>query len=229
MREIIQEYDRVVRGVDKEARDAGERAYGGVVRGSKGKLVVGIARRLVELAWDSLGAEAARLSLQPVAVRIPVREGYLERIVDPEVRDYIAAHIREMFYKIKPDVCVHIDGEFRVSVECKAYTENAMFKRILVDSYLLKQVHPHLSFVLIQLESQLGGDFSDISRSVHLGSPPTHTLLSYFDVDISIITLLEGERRVDRPIHKPEFYKPLKLESLERAVERMREVLRRFV
>jgi hypothetical protein len=43
-------------------------------------------------------------------------------------------------------------------------------------------------------------------------------LLSYFDIQLNIITLLEGERKVDRPIHKPEFYKPLKKENLKKAV-----------
>jgi hypothetical protein len=104
-----------------------------------------------------------------------------------------------------------------MGVECKAYTENAMFKRILVDFTLLKTTYPNLDCVLLELESQLGGDYSEL-KDITYGSPSTHTLLSYFDIQLNIVTLLEGERKVDRPIHKPEFYKPLKKESLERAV-----------
>ncbi len=69
-----------------------------------------------------------------------------------------------------------------------------MLKRILVDCALLKHIYPEVSFVLLQLESQLGGDYS-LSVSGKYGSPPTHTLLSYFDIDLNIITLLRGERK----------------------------------
>jgi hypothetical protein len=97
-----------------------------------------------------------------------------------------------------------VDDQFKLAVECKAYTENAMLKRILVDFTLLKQVYPNLKFILLQLESQLGGDYSS-GKIIKYGSPSTHTLLSYFDIDLNIITLLEGERKVDQPIHSHNF------------------------
>ena len=91
-----------------------------------------------------------------------------------------------------------------------------MLKRILVDFTLLKQVFPRISFVLFQLESQLGGDYS--TAIPIFGSPSTHTLLSYFDIDLHIITLLEGERQVDKPIHKMEYRKPFHLGRLQSAL-----------
>jgi len=51
----------------------------------------------------------------------------------------------------------------------------------------------------VQLESQLGGDYST-DKDIIFGSRSTHTLLSHFDIDLNIITLLEGERKVKRPI-----------------------------
>jgi hypothetical protein len=98
-------------------------------------------------------------------------------------------------------------------------------ERILVDFTLLKQVYPELTFVLFQLESQLGGDYSS-SNYIKYGSPSTHTLLSYFDIDLNIITLLQGERKVDRPIHKPEYYKALKEENLLTALETLKNLLK---
>ncbi|MGC8651584.1 MAG: restriction endonuclease, partial [Minisyncoccia bacterium] len=98
------------------------------------------------------------------------------------------------------DVHVHVDGKFKIAMECKAYTK-CILKRILVDFTLFKQVCPGLVFVLFQLESQLGGDYSTANH-VKYGSPSTHTLLSYFDIDLNIITLLEGERKVYKPINK---------------------------
>lgn len=110
-------------------------------------------------------------------------------------------------------------------MECKAYTENAMLKRILVDFTLLKSLYLTIKFILLQLESQLGGNYSEL-KSKTLGSPSTHTLLSYFDIKLDIITLLKGERKVDQPIHKPEFFKPLTRKSLENAVTIISKILK---
>jgi len=116
-----------------------------------------------------------------------------------------------------------------VAVECKAYTENAMLKRILVDFTLFKTQFPDLNCVLLQLESQLTGDYSQIDKSVIYGSSTTLTLLSYFDVDLRIITLLEGERKVDCPIHKKEYFKELTEESVERAIQVFMEILKPYL
>jgi hypothetical protein len=53
--------------------------------------------------------------------------------------------------------------------------------------------------------------------------------MSYFDVDLKIITLLEGERKVDKPIHKKDYYKELKYESLYKAANELRDMLKPFV
>ena len=130
----------------------------------------------------------------------------------------------DYYYNLKVDIHVYIDDIFKLAVECKAFTENAMLKRILVDFTLLKQLFPNLNFVLFQLESQLGGDYSELKK-VKFGSRSTHTLLSYFDIDLHIITLLEGERKIDQPIHKKEHYKELKQESLIKALQVLKNLL----
>lgn len=88
-----------------------------------------------------------------------------------------------------------------------------------MDFTLLRQVYPDLLCVLMQLESQLGGDYGQPGKPVVYGSPSTHTLLSHFDVDLNIITLLEGERRVDQPIHVHDYFKPLRKENLRIALK----------
>ena len=50
--------------------------------------------------------------------------------------------------------------------------------------------------------------------------------MSYFDVNLNIMTLLNGERHVDRPIHKPEFFKDLEFPAVEKAIETMKELLK---
>jgi len=223
---IIKAYETLMKGIDTKAHESLNRAYGGIVRAGKGKLVESIGKELVKIAWEELGKEGGKISFIKETIKIPIKREYLKRIKDPEVKSYIEKNIKKMFYRIKPDIRVHVDGNFKIAIECKAYTENAMLKRILVDCTLLKYVYPDISFVLLQLESQLGGDYS-LSITGKYGSPPTHTLLSYFDVDLNIITLLKGERKVDLPIHKPEYYKPLEIERVKEAVEIFKKLLQK--
>lgn len=225
LQEIIKEYKYFVREIDKKAKESTERAYGGILRAGKGKLVEHIAEQLVKIAWKELRKEEHRLSFKHNMIKIPIDKNYVNKIKSLEVRKYILANIKDMYYAIKPDIQVYVDNKFKISIECKAYTENAMFKRILVDCTLIKHVFPDVKFVLLQLESQLGGDYSKVGKKVHFGSPTTHTLLSYFDIDLNIITLLEGERRVDEPIHKTEFFKPLRINALVQAIDVIKEIL----
>jgi hypothetical protein len=220
---IVRVYRKTVKEVDNKASTNKDRAYGGIVRSTKGNLVENIGKKLTKIAWEEIGRKG-KLNFVNSPIKIPMKEDYLDRIKDPEVKNYIQKNIKEMCYYIKPDIQVYIDDEFRMSIECKAYTENAMLKRILVDCMLIKYVYPNATFVLLQLESQLGGDYSSFI-SGRYGSPSTHTLFSYFDIDLNIITLLEGERKVDQPIHKPYYYKPLKVERLKEAVEIFKNLL----
>lgn len=230
--EIKKAYNLLVGGIDEKAHaenDEGNRAYGGAVRSAKGILVESMAKNLVEIAWHELGGDPKRLNFQRENVRIPLKPEYLKRVRPQEVVDYLKAHIEQYFYGLKTDIHVNIDGQLVMGVECKAYTENAMLKRILVDFTLLKQVAPKIICVLIQLESQLTGDYSQPLKAITYGSPSTHTLLSFFDVDLNIITLLEGERKVDEPIHKREYYKEITEPALRKAVNTLKELLAEFV
>lgn len=105
-----------------------------------------------------------------------------------------------------------------------------MIKRILTDYTLLKGAHPDLVCTLLQLESQLGGDYSSLSDKETMGSCSTHTLMSFFPkVDLHVVTLLEGERNIQKPVHKPEHFKKLKRKNLDRAITRYSDLLRPFV
>jgi hypothetical protein len=224
IRSLINAYEFLVKGIDTKAKESEDRVYGGIIRAGKGILVESLAKSLIEIAWKELGRDSSRLSLEKETVKIPIKREYLKRVKSPEVKKFIKKHINDFYYPLKTDIHVHIDGEFKLAMECKSYTENAMLKRMLVDFTLLKQVYPDLSFVLFQLESQLGGDYS-ASNLIKFGSPSTHTLLSYFDIDLNIITLLEGERKVDKPIHKPEYYKELREDSLLNAFRIIKNIL----
>lgn len=215
---IILEYNNIVGGVDTTASASLGRAYGGIIRSQKGSLVENIAANLVRIAWqDVLHQDPARMEINKKKMPIGINNQYIDRITDPNIREYVRENKEHLIYKFGTDVQVFIDGQLVLPIECKAYSENAMLKRILFDAFLMKEAVGTQTYYLVQLESQLGGDYSELN-DITYGSPATHALLSHIDVDLKIITLLKGERKVDRPIHKPEFFKELTMEELKKAV-----------
>jgi len=225
LQEIIDAYNAIVKGIHEKATNSEYRAYGGIIRAGKGKMLESITKVLVELAWKELDKKEDRLKIIGTRVLIPIQEDYIERVDNNELKEHIKKNLKKYMYPYKPDVLVMIDDKPVLEIECKTYTENAMLKRILVDCTLCKEKYPNIKFILLQLESQLGGDYCELKNNF-LGSTSSHTLLSYFDIDLKIITLLNGERRVDKPIHRKEFFKPLTKENLKIAIYEIKEILR---
>ncbi len=229
-KDLIRSYNLLVRGIDEQAVSDEDRAYGGVIRAAKGKLVEAMTPHIIRLAWQEAGGIQERLSFQDtLTYRVRIRESYI-RTLPLDVKNRIKAKQNDYFYRVKVDRHIFIDGVFVMGVECKSYTENAMLKRILVDFQLLKSLDPHLICCLLQLESMLGGDYSQPMADPQLGSPSSHSLMSYFpEVNLNVITLLEGQRSVKEPIHNPDYFKELRPEYLDRAIDRFAQLLRPLV
>ena len=232
IQEIINTYNTVIGVMEETAHEqdaSGERAYGGVVRATKGKLQEFITQRLIETAWiDELQQNKDRLKINSKKIAIPIKKDYLNTL-PVNIREHISKNIDDYVYKLSVDKHIFIDDNFIAGIECKAFTENAMLKRILVDFMLLKTKYPQLDCFLFQLESQLGGDYSSINN-VSFGSTTTHSIMSYFDnVDLHIFTFIKGERDIKQPIHKPEYFKPLETSALEKAVFALVNVLEKAV
>ena len=229
LQKIINDYNSLVTGIhEKATNNEGSRAYGGIVRAGKKRIVESIAKVLVKIAWKELGKREDRLNIMGKIILIPIHKNYVAKIEDKEIKEHIKKNLKDYIYPYKPDVLVSIDNKPILEIECKSYTENAMLKRILVDCTLLKDKYPDMNFILLQLESQLGGDYSELKDNP-LGSTSTHTLFSYFDINLNIITLLKGERLVDKPIHKRDFFKPLTKKSLKIAIKQIKEILSKVV
>lgn len=225
---LIAAYNKLVKGIDDEAAMSHDRAYGGIIMAGKGELVESMATHLVQIAWeDVLHQSRTRMEINKKKMPIGINDKYIERISDPRVKEYVKKHRAELVYKFGTDVQVFVDGRLVLPIECKAYSENAMLKRILFDAELMKEAVGTETYYLVQLESQLGGDYSELN-DVTYGSPATHALLSHVDVELKIITLLKGERKVDKPIHKAEYFKELKMSELKKAVDLFATDLRRF-
>ncbi len=217
-----------IQGIEYVAQIDDERAYGGIIRSAKGKLLEEFCKELVKIAWDELDGENHRLSFSNKRINIPLRKDYIDRIQSDEIKQWITDNYSDFIFRAQVDNHTMIDNKFVLGIECKAYTENAMLKRILVDFTLLKSVFPNLKCALLQFESQLTGDYAEIDKPVILGSHSSHTLMSHFDVDLRIMTLIKGERKVDAPIHKAEYFKPLTYESTVKCIDSIKQLLAEY-
>ena len=210
---LVENMSDVVKLANKEGR-----SDGGVQRSFKGLFFEKFTRGLIRRAWFDIAGDISDLRTEKGSVTVPIKKDYIKKMKDREIAKHIEKNIREYSYTFKIDVPVYIKEKLVMAVECKSFTENAMLKRILIDGFFVKEISPDAEIVLFQLESQLGGDYSDILKEKKLGSTSTHTLMSYFDYPLHIITLLEGDRKTNEPIHRKEFFKPMKREALENAL-----------
>ncbi len=227
--ELITTYNNVIKVVDKEAHLEKDRAYGGVVRSVKGRLQEYITEEIINIAWKSIGGKDERISIDSKKHKIPIQKSYITHIADNEVKQYIISNISDYYFNISVDKQVYIDKKFVIGIECKAYTENAMIKRILVDFSLLKTIFPNINCYLFELESQLGGDYCEL-KEVTFGSKPTHTLMSYFPkIRLNIFTFLKGERKVNKPIHKKNYFKPLEKTRIEKSIQLLASDLKNYL
>lgn len=69
--EIVKAYEILVKGIESDANDDEDRAYGGIIRAGKGKLVESIARHMSNIAWANIGGSPDRISLDKQTYKIP--------------------------------------------------------------------------------------------------------------------------------------------------------------
>ncbi|MDR0977794.1 MAG: hypothetical protein LBL71_01990 [Endomicrobium sp.] len=225
--EIIRLYETTIKSINDKADAQTDRAYGGVIRAEKGRLQETITEGIIKLAWDNLKGKKERLKINSNKIRIPIQTSYVNNMENEKIKNCIKSSIENYNYKLSVDKHIFIDDKFVIGIECKAYTENAMLKRILVDFHLLKTLYPNISCYLFQLESQLGGDYSQLTRTIY-GAYSTHSIMSYFpDVHLHIFTFLKGERNINLPIHK--YFKPLEKRTVENAVSLVENELKKYL
>ena len=204
---------------------------GGQTRGKKGAFVENIIEAIVRLSWDELGGVANRLNIEKQTEPIAIEENYVKNLKYEYLRHHIRLNKNKYIYKVEFDRAVEIDNNLVLAIECKAFTDNTMFKRSLKEFELIvKLCYPKLLFCIFQLENGLGGDYGNASNPKQLGSGSTHTLLSHTpEVSLEIITLLDGNGSSSKPIHNPKFFKELPVENVAVCVSKFRSLLEPFV
>ena len=204
IREVQSAYREAMLETQVLYADRRNRDTAGAVRYKKSEVVESASKDLITIAWASLGGDLEDLRMDKSKVRITTN--------------------REV-YKLSQDIHVYLHGVFTISVECKAYTEVAMYKRILMDAKLLKDAVPTISaFFVVQLENFLGGDYGYAVQP--RGSESVLTLNRVFpDLHVEVLTLLDGNRDIRRPLHVPQFFKALKEQRLNYAVDRFAQAM----
>ena len=112
-------FDKFIKFYERTIRKMWRIRAGGTLRSLKGTLVETMAEEMVLLVWKNIGGKPSRIKINKTKYPISDRMGNV--------------------YKLSQDKQVYIDDKFVLSIECKAYAEVAMYKRILVDAFLLKK------------------------------------------------------------------------------------------
>ena len=203
----------------------------GQIRGAKCALVENIVDAITCLAWHKIGGGANRFDIRKRTGKITIEEDYVKHLTPETVQNHIQQNRGKYICKIELDRAVEIDNTLILGIECKSYIENAMLKRTLKDFELIvKLLYPKLLFCVFQLENSLGGDYGEVRKQEHLGSESTHTLLSHTPtVHLEIITLLDGDRKSNRAIHKRQYFKALPVENVASCVSKFQALLEPFV
>ena len=202
--DIKKKYNQALLESQKLYEDRKTQDTAGAIRYKKGKIVEDITKDIIKLAWSKISSDESRISTNKKKIIIKT---------NGEV------------YKVSQDIHIFIDNVFKISVECKSYTEVAMYKRVLIDAQLLKTAIPTITdFFIVQLENFLGGDYGKNIEAK--GSESVITLDRLFpNINLKIITLLSGDRNINKPIHKPDFFKPLEDERLNFAIKQFERTL----
>lgn len=103
LEDLIDAYNLLVKGIDEDAYEDDERAYGGIIRAGKGMFVESITKELVKIAWHDLGGDLNDLNFNKKKIKIPIKKDYVDNLKVKEVKDYIYEHLSEYNYGLSVD------------------------------------------------------------------------------------------------------------------------------
>ena len=202
--EIQTRYERAILSSQELYAERRDRDTAGEIRYTKGKIVEDITKDIISIAWSRISDP--QNVLRTNNIKIPIKTN------------------GETF-KVSHDINVYIDDVFRISVECKSFMELTLYKRFLMEAYLLKRAVTTIEvFFVVQLENALGGDYG-ASITPNGRSQVIWLNKQFPDLNISIITLLDGKRASNKPLHMPEYFRPLTDERLEYAIDQFAQVI----
>ena len=94
VKQIIDDYNAVVKDVDSEAHNRNDnRAFGGVIRSIKGKLQEHITNEIIKIAWNRLGGKESRLEINSKKIKIPIVKPYIEKIENENIKNHILENV----------------------------------------------------------------------------------------------------------------------------------------
>ncbi len=111
IKNIVNAYNLLVKGIEQKANDDDDRAFGGVIRAGKGLMVENITQLLLGIAWEELGGNSERINFKKQTKKLPIKKEYIDKIEDLEVKRYILENLDNYFYTLKADVHCNIDND----------------------------------------------------------------------------------------------------------------------
>lgn len=66
LKQLIDIVNHRIQGIEYVAQVDQDRAYGGIIRSAKGKLLEELCKELVTIAWNELGGDSGRLSFSNI-------------------------------------------------------------------------------------------------------------------------------------------------------------------
>lgn len=172
---------------------------GGSIRGKKGDALEQIAQLCCEASIHRLNKNKDH-----------------EWEINKESFDVIHTKDPSKKYSMIADRLLSIDGTKCLQIESKTYADLSMYKRTLMDAYLIQKNYPQVDHVLFELE-----------KGMKENSESSDTVESYFDIKIHKFSLFNNLRNSSRTIHSEEFRKNIDNSDVERAICFFSEILKR--
>ena len=188
---------------------------GGQQRGKKGEFVPQLCELFIRGSWDLLGGDFRRISVVRKHILVPVSTVGNAGSV-----------------KIEIDSLVGVDGKPVTGFECKAYTENAMMKRVLFDYSALVSHAPEFSTVfLFQLQNAMGDGLQ-----YKIGEALNSRLYNMARIqmkmrlpEIRVVTLLPESRSSLRALHDADVTADLSDDRISEIIDVFKDTLRKFI
>lgn len=108
---LIDIVNHKIQGIEYVAQVDQERAYGGIIRSAKGKLLEEFCKEIVKIAWSELDGAKHRLSFSNQKIEIPLRKKYIESIQSEEIKQWIIENYSDFIFKAQVDNHILIDGK----------------------------------------------------------------------------------------------------------------------
>ena len=156
VKDIIQDYNSIVKVIDKDASKQNNRAYGGVIRSVKGKLQEHITEEIIKIAWNNLNGNQNRLEINSEKIKLPIKESYIKNIKNKKIKKKGMIYLKKLVLidgnSIMNRAFYGIMGSKMLTTKDGKYT-NAVYGFLAILFKLLDDINPEYLVVAFDLKA----------------------------------------------------------------------------